>query len=119
MIATGPISIIIDVFLSLVKMKKSNELENETTLRMHRGHHKFIFNHIDNNGEELSFVTDITVDLTNPKKQEITLVHEISLQSYSNLASIVVGIQITPAKLRLLADELEKEIEFVVTGVKK
>lgn len=102
------------------KMKKVDELENETTLRMHRGRHTFIFNPTDNSGEELSFVTDITVELTNPKKQEITLVHEISLQSYSNLASIVLtGIQITPAKLRLLADELEKEIEFVVTGVKK
>jgi len=104
------------------QMKKYDkiETENETTLRMHRGRHVFSFNPTDNGGEELSMVTDITADLTNPKKQEIILEHEISLQSYCNTASIVLqGVQITPAKLRVLADELEKEIESTVTGVRR
>lgn len=52
----------------------------------------------NNGGEQLSFST---------KTDGVSVVHEISLQSYSNSASFTITDEITPNQLRELADQLE------------
>ena len=66
--------------------------------------HVFCFNPIDNGGESLCLITDYFVNEDN----EIYTNQKISLQSYSNEASInLAGASLTPSLLRQLANELD------------
>jgi hypothetical protein len=86
----------------------------ENTLRMYRGRHIFTFNPDDNGGQSFRITTDITVE----DKEEAILEHEITLQSYGNKATFFLhGVMLTPAKLRQMADELEKKIGSVAAGI--
>lgn len=72
--------------------------------------HTFVFNEEDNSGESLSLLTKV---LDNGDKDENSsyLNQTITLNSYGNSVSLnLSGIQITPEKLRDLADQLEKFI---------
>lgn len=78
--------------------------------------HVFDFNPTRNGGESLIMVSQLNCDgngMTDITKREAYyLTQEICLASYRNSASFSLdGIQITPEKLRRLADELEKFIE--------
>lgn len=69
------------------------------------GWHSFMFNEDDNSGEGVLLDT-IMYDNGDGV---IYYNQEISLQSYCNSASInLIGVQITPDRLRQLANELEK-----------
>ena len=65
--------------------------------------HDFIFNPEDNGGEEVSLSTEFFSN-----GEEIFTTHQFILNSYGNSAILHLGIQITPTRLRLLADQLEK-----------
>ena len=73
------------------------------------GQHSFSFNPKDNSGEGLTLETEIFDN--GDKENNIYLNQTLNLQSYCNSATFnLAGAQITPDKLRQLANELEKEI---------
>lgn len=100
--------------------------------------HAFTFNPQDNGGEQLHLVTYIHDNgdafsageaargrnVEDALKGGIWLAHELVLNSYGNSAAINFGEAITPANLRRLADELEREIlaadaRAVQAGIKR
>lgn len=73
--------------------------------------HHFVFNDDDNGGESLSLTTHFMAngdEVTD--KEGVYLNQELTLKSYSNSASFnLCGVNITPTKLRELANQLEIE----------
>lgn len=70
-------------------------------------HHSFTFNPESNGGESVTLGTHIRVE-----DGDVTLAHELSMNSYGNIASFFMYDCFTPEKLRKLADELALEIEL-------
>ena len=84
---------------------------------MRRTTHAYTLNPTDNAGEAIYITTDITFDPSESKKEQVTLEHRITLNSYGNSATLNIdGVQITPAKLRLFADELQAEIDKITNN---
>lgn len=72
--------------------------------------HRFSFNPKDNGGERLSLITKFYWNGDLPDKDCWYTNQELRLKSYCNSASFnLSGVQITPAVLRKLADELEQK----------
>jgi hypothetical protein len=68
----------------------------------------FVFNEKDNGGEQLVLTTDL---YHNGDPGGFYTNQELSLNSYSNSASFnLTGCQLTPEKLRELANQLDKMI---------
>lgn len=82
--------------------------------------HRFNFNPNANAGEGLSLTTKMFHNGDkepdgSPDPDGLYWVQELSLQSYSNVASFALrGEYITPKNLRKLADELEKAADEAV-----
>ena len=74
--------------------------------RHYPDYHDFVFNPEDNGGEQLSLTTSF--DFHN--KDEYYLTHKLRLMSYGMAVTLDIN-NITPEKLRKLADELEVIIE--------
>jgi hypothetical protein len=74
------------------------------------GKHTFNFDTKSNGGESLCLYTKIFTNGDDPP-DNLHLEHNLTLQSYGNAATFeLCCIELTPEKLRKLADELEKEI---------
>lgn len=68
--------------------------------------HFFVFNPEDNDDEGFTLMTEY---FSNGEVTGFTASHEFSLQSYGKYVSFLLsGVEITPEKLRKLADELEE-----------
>lgn len=81
----------------------------------HLGRHVFVFNKKDNGGEQCVLITDFWDNGDGPFRGLFTI-QNFELHSYCNSAQISLqGVQITPDKLRKLADELDMEIAKIKT----
>lgn len=81
----------------------------------HLGRHVFCFNEEDNGGESCLLITDFW-DNGDGVISGMFTIQEFELNSYCNSAKICLqGVQITPEKLRKLADELDLEIARIKT----
>lgn len=68
--------------------------------------HFFVFNPEDSEDEGLTLMTEY---FSNGALDGFSATHEFSLQSGEKAVSfLLIGVEITPEKLRALADELEK-----------
>jgi hypothetical protein len=79
------------------------------------GKHYFVFNPEANGGETLSLTTDIW---DNGDDENNIFVHQVlNLESYSNSVSLhLAGAVLTPTKLRMLADQLDRRLAACYNG---
>lgn len=78
-------------------------------LEKHLGQHVFVFNEEDNGGEQVILITDF-YDNGDGVFSGLYLIQEIVMASYCNSATLNLSIEITPEKLRKLADEIDWKI---------
>jgi len=83
--------------------------------KKHLARHVFTFNEKDNGGEAFSLVTDFW-DNGDGVFRGLNTTQQLELNSYHNAAKFHLGgVEITPEKLRKLADELDTVIAQIKT----